>query len=370
MLRIQFLSVLFLSLFFSSCNESDSVDSSDPANLVVDLINSEDGSGQIDITVTAENVIEFYFDSGETGIDPVSNTTGIFTHTYTETGVYVIEIRAIGATGRYLKHERPLTILIGDDTGLIDGEKGPTSPLSYDGMTLIWQDEFSGSNVDLTKWNFETGTGSSGWGNNELQYYRENNTAVYDGFLVIEAKREAFSNSAYTSSRLTTQNKFNFQYGRIDIRAQMPEGQGIWPALWMLGKNITTVGWPACGEIDIMEMIGGGDGRDNVTHGTIHWDQNGTKADFGGSRKLLVGNLSDSFHVYSLEWTASSIKWFIDDIQYHGADISPEALSEFRNEFFLIMNIAVGGNWPGSPNTSSKFPQKMAVDYIRVFQPN
>ncbi|MFT6865402.1 MAG: hypothetical protein ACJA08_000220 [Cyclobacteriaceae bacterium] len=370
MLRSLILSSFLLTILLTSCGEDSTVNSSDPTNLVIDLINLEDGSGKIDITVTAENTSEYYFDSGETGIDPITNTTGIFTHTYTETDVYAIDIRAIGASGRYLKQDRQLTILIGDATGLIDGSKGYSTPLTYDGMNLIWQDEFNGTALDQTKWNFETGTGSNGWGNNELQYYRESNTAVGDGFLLIDAKREAFSGAAYTSSRLTTQNKFNFQYGRVDIRAQMPEGQGIWPALWMLGKNITTVGWPSCGEIDIMEMVGGGDGRDNVTHGTIHWDNGGERALYGGSRKLLVGNLSDSFHVYSIVWTASSILWYIDDVQYHGADISPEGLSELTKEFFFIMNIAVGGNWPGSPNTSTSFPQKMAVDYIRVFQPN
>ncbi|MEQ8548831.1 MAG: glycoside hydrolase family 16 protein [Cyclobacteriaceae bacterium] len=358
-----------LLILTTSCEEIGEMNGSEPTDLNVEIIISEGGLGVIDIKAEAKNAARYTFFSGESSSDTLSNQSGEFEYTYTVTGLYEIEVRAYGQTERFLKESKIIFVQVGDETGPIDGENGYITPLTYEGMKLIWQDEFSGTSLNTSNWNYETGTGNSGWGNNELQYYRQENTKVADGFLTIEAKREAFSGSAYTSSRLTTQNKFTVQYGRIDIRAQMPEGQGIWPALWMLGENITTVGWPRCGEIDIMEMIGGGDGRDNTVHGTIHWDNNGDRANFGGSRKLLTGNLSDRFHVYSIIWDANSIKWYIDDIQYHIADISPAGLSEFRNKFFFIMNVAVGGNWPGSPNATTLFPQKMNVDYIRVFQP-
>lgn len=246
-------------------------------------------------------------------------------------------------------------------------DSGNTSPTSYDGMTLVWQDEFEGSTLDAASWSHETGTGQSGWGNNELQYYRSQNTSLERGHLIITAKKESFSGSEYTSSRIISMNKKQFRYGRVDIRAAMPRGQGLWPALWMLGSNFQEVGWPACGEIDIMEMVGG-QGRENTVHGTAHWQHDGNHADFGRSFQLPSGTLSDKFHVFSIVWDANSIKWLIDNEQYNEIDITPAQLSEFRNSFFFIMNVAVGGNWPGSPDNSTTFPQHMIVDYIRVFQ--
>ncbi len=265
-----------------------------------------------------------------------------------------------------------ITILNDDqDTNIFIPSTGYTSPTSYAGMTLIWQDEFSGTSLNTADWNYEIGTGSNGWGNNELQYYRQENTFLHEGLLVIEAKQENFGGRSYTSSRLTTENKVDFQYGRVDMRAALPKGQGIWPALWMLGKNFRTVGWPACGEIDIMEMIGGGAGKDDTVHGTLHWDNGGSYActcEQNNSYTLSSGVFYDKFHVFSIVWTASAIQWYVDDDLYKTVDITPANLSEFRNEFFFIFNVAVGGNWPGSPNAQTVFPQRMLVDYVRVFQ--
>ncbi|GMQ28295.1 glycoside hydrolase family 16 protein [Algoriphagus confluentis] len=246
---------------------------------------------------------------------------------------------------------------------------GFTSPASYPGMTLVWEDEFNGNSLDLSSWTHETGRGQNGWGNNELQHYRSQNTSVERGHLIITAKKESFSGSEYTSSRIITENKKQFRYGRIDIRAVMPKGQGLWPALWMLGANFRTVGWPACGEIDIMEMIGG-QGREKTVHGTVHWQHDGNRAQFGGEYSLTSGTLADQFHVYSIEWDATSIRWLIDNKQYHEIDTTPEQLDEFRRSFFFIFNVAVGGDWPGSPDSSTTFPQHMIVDYVRVFQKN
>lgn len=260
---------------------------------------------------------------------------------------------------------------VGDQPWRNPNLDGPTSPTSYAGYTLRWADEFDGMVLDESQWNFEIGTGVNGWGNNELQYYRRENTQVTEGLLVITAKAENFGGRSYTSSRLTTQDKFTFRYGRVDIRAAMPRGKGLWPALWMLGASFATVGWPASGEIDIMEMVGGSGGEDTV-YGTAHWDNAGAAAQYGGSTKLPPGQtLDSSFHVFSLTWDENQLNWFIDDILYHTMDIDDSpGLAAFREEFFLIVNVAVGGDWPGPPNANTEFPQHMLVDYIRVFQAN
>ncbi len=244
---------------------------------------------------------------------------------------------------------------------------GYVSPNSYPNLTLTWEEDFSGTSLNRNHWSFETGTGNNGWGNNELQYYREENTSLQEGHLVITAKKESVGSSQYTSSRLVTMGKKNFRYGRIDVRAALPRGQGLWPAIWMLGTNFSSVGWPASGEIDIMEMVGG-NGRENTVHGTVHWQNQGQHAEFGGSKTRATGTYSDEFHVYSVIWTENQIRWLVNDEVYHTIDTSPAELDEFRKPFFFILNLAVGGNWPGSPSTSTSFPQHFIVDYIRVFQ--
>ena len=244
---------------------------------------------------------------------------------------------------------------------------GYSTPESYPGMKLVWRDEFEGNQLNLSDWKYEMG--GHGWGNNELQYYQEKNTSVRDGYLIITAEKENAGGQSYTSSRIITQGKKEFQYGRVDIRALLPKGQGIWPALWMLGGNISSVGWPKCGEIDIMEMIGGVD-KDNTVHGTAHWDNEGSHAMYGNYSTLKNNEIfANQFHVFSIVWTPKSITWYLDDVQFHVIDITPADLNEFQKPYFFIFNVAVGGNWPGSPDASTVFPQRMYVDYIRVFQP-
>ncbi len=238
---------------------------------------------------------------------------------------------------------------------------------------LILSEEFNYSGrPDSTVWTQEVG--GNGWGNNELQYYTEGrpeNARVEDGHLVIEAIKEPYEGNSYTSARLITyQNGLSFKYGKMEARMKLPYGQGIWPAFWMLGGAIFEgTPWPACGEIDIMEMVGGGPGRDDLVHGTIHWsDAGGNHAQYGGQKQLEEGVFADTFHVFSIEWNANTIKWFLDGIQYHVVDITPGDLNEFHENFFILLNLAVGGNWPGSPDASTVFPQRMYVDYVRVYQ--
>ncbi|GAB4316789.1 MAG: hypothetical protein Kow00127_08400 [Bacteroidales bacterium] len=233
---------------------------------------------------------------------------------------------------------------------------------------LVWADEFDYTGLpDPDRWNMEIG--GHGWGNNELQYYTnsESNASVANGVLTITAREESYGGKDYTSARLTTQDKFSFRYGKIEARIKMPYGQGLWPAFWMLGSNINSVGWPACGEIDIVELIGG-EGNDNKIFSTLHWDNNGEHAQYGQTYSLTSGIFADQFHTFSLEWTDQTITSYVDSIQYFVIDITPAELSEFHENFFMILNLAVGGNLPGPPNASTVFPQTLEVDYVRVYE--
>ncbi|MFW5725023.1 MAG: glycoside hydrolase family 16 protein [Bacteroidota bacterium] len=354
-----------LLLLAFGCNDEEISNPGDPSDLDVNIEIQDHTT--VFIQATAQNTIEYQFRLGNATDPTETNTSGIFEHTYDQPGNYTIDIRAYGSSGRFLREEVQFTITIPDSDVNID--QGYTTPLTYDGWDLVWHDEFEGNSINTDYWVFESGDGCPnlcGWGNNEWQYYRQQNAWVGDGVLTIEARQENFGGSQYTSTRMKTQGKKSFQYGRVDIRALLPKGQGIWPALWMLGDNISSVGWPACGEIDIMEMIGGS-GREKTVHGTLHWDTNG-HAYTGGSYSLPSGTFADEYHVFSIIWDETSIRWFVNDNQYHAIDITPSHMSEFHNEFFFIFNIAVGGNWPGYPDETTIFPQQMRVDYIRMFQ--
>ena len=227
---------------------------------------------------------------------------------------------------------------------------------------LVWSDEFNGSIGP--DWVFEIGNGAGGWGNNELQYYRQQNASIQNGMLVITARQENFGGFGYTSARMKTQGRRSFGYGRIEARISAPQGSGLWPAFWMLGNNITSVGWPACGEIDIMEHVN----NEGAMHGTIHWqDHNGLYANYGGSFNTNVSN----FHVYAVERDANEIRWYVDGNLYHVADISGNVngTGEFHNNFFILLNLAVGGNWPGFNIDHGALPAQMRVDWVRAYVP-
>ena len=359
--------VLFSSFFFSGCGDQESeAPIILPTNLTVQVEINPDASGKVTVTATADKanyyVIYFGESSTETGL---KTNDGKATYTYTSSGSFTVRAQAHVTQSDFITSSKVIEIQLGSSP--IIPSTGATSPLTYAGKTLVWQDEFNGTALNAANWKFETGTGTNGWGNNELQYYREENTQVDNGYLIITAKKESFQGSNYTSSRIVTSGKKSFKYGRIDIRAALPEGQGIWPALWMLGSNFSTAGWPQCGEIDIMEMVGGS-GREKTVLGTAHWDNSGTPASFSGNKSLSSGKLGDEFHVYSIAWTSSSSIWYLDHVQYHIIDITPAGLSEFQKEFFFIFNLAVGGALPGSPDGTTVFPQQLIVDYVRVFQ--
>lgn len=248
----------------------------------------------------------------------------------------------------------------------IDGT-GYNAPTSYNGMNLVWSDEFTDKTINISNWSYDTG--GSGWGNNELEYYTNSSKNAYTtgGYLVIEARKETMGSNNYTSARMISKDKKTFTYGRIDFRAKLPKGQGIWPALWMLGNNIATTPWPACGEIDILELLGN---NPKTAYGTIHWGVAGAASThIGGNSTLSSDTFSDKFHVFSLKWSASQLSFLIDDATYFTATKSQiNGDYPFDKPFFFIMNVAVGGNWPGNPNETTLFPQRMIVDYVRVFQ--
>ena len=360
--------MLSLLFFLVRCDSGDNnpVDPNNPINLTVETIVYEDKSGIVFIKATAEKATEFYFDMGVAGSEPILQTSGDYEHTYKVTGSYNIEVRAYGSNGRYLKKQKNIVVTTGE---IIDIEDGYSTPLNYQGMKLTWNDEFSGTELNLQDWSYDNGNGCPnlcGWGNNELEYYRSENSWLENGSFVMEAKEEDYQGNRFTSTKVVTRDKQAFQYGRFDIRAKLPKGQGIWPAFWLLGSNQPQVGWPKCGEIDIMEMIGG-KGRERSIHGNAFWDRNGV-VDFPASYTLPEGNFYDAFHVFSIIWDEEKIRYFVDDNEFHSNDITTPDKTEFHQPFYFIMNIAVGGNWPGSPDETTEFPTKMYVDYVRVFQ--
>jgi beta-glucanase (GH16 family) len=248
--------------------------------------------------------------------------------------------------------------------------------------TLAWSDEFdgpAGAPVDGAKWAVDTG--GTGWGNRERQYYTsgvENAALDGAGRLVITARAEGpdsprrcwYGACRYTSARLETRGRFETTYGRFEARIRIPRGQGLWPAFWMLGADIGGIGWPASGEIDVMENIGR---EPAIVHGTMHGP--GYSGDDGitGKYALPSTTFADDFHVFAVEWTPGQVRWLVDDREYHRttpADLPGGARWVFDHPFFLLLNVAVGGAWPGDPDASTTFPQQMLVDYVRVYRPH
>ena len=233
------------------------------------------------------------------------------------------------------------------------------------GWTLDWSDEFNGTSLNTTIWNYDLGGG--GWGNNELEYYQAQNAVVQNGYLTITAMKQTVGGSSYTSARIQTAQKKTFTYGRFEIMAKLPSTQGMWPAFWLLGATCNsfglyggTVPWPDCGEIDVMEMIGGGAG-DYTTHGTIHYATGGPTASYTNSEILGA-----AFHRYTIDWTPQGFTWYFDGIPYE-ARTTTAGMSVFQTPFFLVLNFAVGGAWPGNPDSTSVFPQTYVIDYVRHY---
>lgn len=257
---------------------------------------------------------------------------------------------------------------------LIIPTTGYDAPNNYDGYTLAWSDEFNDNKLSTSDWSHDMGDGCPnlcGWGNNELQYYTNaaSNLFFKDGKLVIRARKESYGGKNYTSSKIKTQGKKAFKFGRIDFRAALPIGKGIWPAFWMMPENNVFGGWPRSGEIDIMEYLGHEPAK---VHGTVHYGQGPGSIQISRNTSLTSGNFNEKFHVFSFVWEEDKMEWLVDGQVYSTvtkADVGANNYP-FNEQFHLIINLAVGGNWPGNPDASTKFSQHYIVDYVRVFQKN
>jgi beta-glucanase (GH16 family) len=247
---------------------------------------------------------------------------------------------------------------------------GPTTtaiiPLA--GWNLVWHDEFDGGMIEKSNWTYDLGAG--GWGNGEAESYtaRPENARLENGNLVIEARQEKYEGSYYTSARLKTQGLQEFQYGRIEARLKVPSGFGLWPAFWMLGSDFNGSNWPDCGEIDIMEYIGK---EPDLIMGTAHGP--GYSGALGISKwNRQTYNIADDFHTYAIEWDPDQIRWFYDGVQYH--TVSRDDVGDrkwvFDHPFFIILNLAVGGQLPGPVGLDTVFPAQLLVDYVRVYEKN
>jgi len=278
-----------------------------------------------------------------------------------------------GATGASINQASAKVTILNDDTRVPFTNAGYDPVPGYPGYTLIWTDDFNNGALDVASWAVQGGDGCPticGWGNNEQEYYtgRPENLFFQDGKLIIEARKESFGGKPYTSSKIISKGKKFFKFGRIDIRAKLPKGKGIWPALWMMPEFSVFGGWPTSGEIDIMELVGH---EPNKVYGTLHFGPGpGSTMISRGYTLPGAATFNDEFHVFSLEWKMDQIKIFVDNNLYSTVN-KPDvgtATYPFNEEFYFIFNLAVGGNWPGNPDATTVFPQWLIVDYIRVYQ--
>lgn len=362
-MRKIFYILIFLLNGFLSCSVGDNGVAEPPNNepilpsnlvLTVDIVGSDannpngDGTGVIQCSATATNAVKYGFKFGNSAEQESIN--GTISHTFTIPGTnnYVVSVFAYSSTGNSISSFENITVYVNDG-----------SP------QLVWSDEFDTNGApDATKWTYDLGAG--GWGNNEEQTYTNNseNVIVENGVLKIAAKSDGAG--GYTSARLKTQGLFDFTYGRVEVRAKLPASAGTWPAIWMLGSNFGSVGWPKCGEVDIMEQTG--DDKNKVL-GTCHWFNTSNSSDASYGLNTTVSNVTSEFHTYSMDWDASTIKISVDGTQFYVIDITNSAIpsSPFHDNFFMILNVALGGSLGGT--IPSNFTEStMEIDYVRVYQ--
>jgi beta-glucanase (GH16 family) len=342
---LRFIIFLVGALIFSGCSKGEDESVLAPSNLIITSDISTDGSGNVSFTAVADNAVSYDFDFGNGEFK--DNTPGTASAKYIigGTNVYNVTVTAFNSAKLSVKKTEQITVTVA-------GEQG-----------LFWFDEFNTNGApDPLKWGYDIGTGSGGWGNSELEYYtsRPENVNIKDGILKITAIKESYSGSQYTSTRMLTMNKFSFTYGKVVVRAKLPASVGTWPAVWMLGSNISAVGWPACGEIDIMEHRGS---ELNKIFGTLHYTGR-TGGNANGNTKVIQ-NATTEFHTYKVEWTALTVKIYVDDELYH--TVVNSSTLPFNRDFFLIMNLAMGGNFAG-PVDQAFTSESLEIDYIRVYK--
>lgn len=335
-------SILLSVSCLASCSkggDGTSVAEAMPTDLTVTSTVAADNSGNVNFVATAKNATSYEFDFGNGQYQ--NSNTGTLTYKYTASGTYTVVVKAKNASGKFVSNTSQVVVSVA--------------------LSLLWSDEFNSPGApDPAKWGYDLGAG--GWGNNESQYYtnRTDNVLVSNGTLKIIAKKELYAGSNYTSARLLSKGKFSFKYGKVEVSAKLPGGVGTWPAIWMLGDNIATVGWPACGEIDIMEQKGSDINR---IFNTVHF----TGFSGGGAvgTSFLINNVTTQFHKYGIIWSSSSIQFLVDDVVTY--TFSNTANLPFNQNFFLLLNMAMGGTFGGSidPNFTNAV---MEVDYVRVYQ--
>ncbi|RYE22774.1 MAG: glycosyl hydrolase family protein [Sphingobacteriales bacterium] len=334
--------VMPLLALFTSCSKDSgnggSGGGTPPTNLTLVAVVNPDNSGNVTFTASATSATTYEYDFGNGVFQNVPG--GIVGYRYPMSGNYTVKVTAKNASTATISKTTTIAVIVT--------------------QAMLWSDEFDVPGApNPAKWNYDLGAG--GWGNDELQNYtsRTENAVVEGGMLKIKSIRESYNGSSFTSARLKTQGKFEFKYGKVEARAKLPAGVGTWAAIWALGSDITTVGWPACGELDIMEHLGR---EENKIYGTLHYPgRSGGNAD--GATKMISG-ATTGFHIYSTEWTASEIKIKVDGELIHSV---PTAGKPFNHNFFLIMNLAMGGNFGGTVAPSVN-GGTMEVDYIRVYQ--
>lgn len=366
MKKIKFIIKLVVLVFLSTygCSSSDNVSENNnnnnnttivPTNLTVtvdiqgqDVENPNgDGSGVYSLSANADNAVNYGFTVGNS--QEVLRPSGDFSSEVYSAGInqFPVTVTAYSSSDEQINTIKNLTIFVDEDSNGGSGNNG----------VLVWSDEFEGNGaINTSYWNYELGAG--GWGNQEVQNYTNSLENVYQDNGTLKIKVIKDSNGNYSSGRITTKNKFDFKYGRVDIRAKLPSVAGTWPALWMLGANYSSVGWPYCGEIDIMEQF-----EDKTyVQSTCHWNNNNNTASYGQSINLSTPT---EFHVYSLIWTADSVRTLLDGNEFYA--MNTNSSMPFDANFFFILNVAMGGT-NGGPIDPNFTTDTMEVDYIKVFQ--
>ena len=337
---LQLFSILIV-LAFSSCKKGDNYDNIAPTDLVVNAVVSADSSGNVSFTASAKNAVSYDYAFGNGSFSTVQS--GVTNYKYAASGTYTVKVTAFSSSGQTITKSIQVSVTVV--------------------LKLKWSDEFDlDGPPDPSKWGYDLGAG--GWGNAELQNYtnRTDNSIVSNGTLKITAKAENYNGSPYTSARLLTKDKFSFKYGKVEARAKLPEGVGTWAAIWMLGDIISTVGWPACGEIDIMEHLG----RDlNKIYGTLHHPGHSGGSGDGSTFTIANATATTEFHKYSVEWSNTNIKILVDDFVFY-TFVNTGNLP-FNQNFFIILNVAMGGNFGGAVDPAFTSGD-MEIDYVRVYQ--
>ncbi len=341
MMRFILVSILATFLVSASCSKSNGNADLPPSNLVVKATVAPGNTGNVDFVATATNAATYQFEFGNGAT--ATEASGKLTYKYPESGSYTVRVTAKSATGKSVVETTNVTVTVE--------------------MKMVWSDEFTTpGKPDPSKWVYDIGTGSNGWGNQELQYYtdRTENAVVADGMLRITAKRENYGGREWTSARIKTQTKYTVKYGKIEMRAKLPSGKGSWPAFWTLGENITSVGWPACGEIDIMEHVGN---QQNTIHSVLHFPGNSGANPIG--KTIQVPTASTEFHVYAVEWNATTIRFSVDGTVYHTFANQPGL--PYHAPHFIILNFAIGGGFGGTVDPAFN-GDTYIIDYVRVYQ--